>query len=199
MEIKKDYFPRAKAPEIAKKKVMQYVYWSKKNLSKRFYFYRVYAPAFLLLFIVWWWLAFYDKQIKPNWEIYTFKSESWMEGGFIENSNESQNIAGLAGPSSVNNDTLMRDASALDSTSLVSPALNPSQDNFDQTSSTTSIARSNTTETKSSNIFPVNGAIDGPSSVSSVSPEATLDQQITEIENLMNDISSITTQEENLF
>jgi len=51
MDFKKDYFPTAKAPEIAKKKVMQYIYQNQKSLTKRFYFYRVYMPAFVVLFI----------------------------------------------------------------------------------------------------------------------------------------------------
>ncbi len=68
MEFSKDYFPTAKAPPIAREKVMQHIYPNPKSLTKRFYFYRVYAGAFVVLFVVRWAIVFYNKElnISPN-------------------------------------------------------------------------------------------------------------------------------------
>ena len=192
MEIKKDYFPTAKAPDIAKKKVMQYVYWSKKNLSKRFYFYRIYAPAFLLLFIMIWWLAFYNIELKvgnriQNKTVSNEKQQLLAENpairNFVENkegSAENKNISILPETTSLDNDTLMKNSPVVDNADLASPI---------------------TIETRWNNtgIEAVTNIANEPSAVSLSSPEPTLDQQINEIEKLMNDISSIASQEESLF
>jgi hypothetical protein len=63
-EYHKDYFPRSKAPEHVKDKVLQHVYWNKKNLTKRFSFYKIYVPSFILFFVVMGWWAFFTAQNK---------------------------------------------------------------------------------------------------------------------------------------
>lgn len=187
MELKKDYFPRAKAPDIAKTIVMQYVYWNKKNLSKRFYFYRVYAPAFLLLFIVWWSMTYYNQTNKSELQIYTINNDSWISSEFVENSDLSKETVNVSEmmltdnqEKSNNNITtndavdniLVADNVAIDN-SMWNIAMKSAESTTDQTSYVNAVAVDN--------------------------PQKTLDQQISEIEILMDDISSITSQEEILF
>ena len=187
MEFKKEYFPTAKAPEIAKKTVMQYIYWTKKNLNKRFYFYRVYAPAFLLLFVVWWWMTYYNKINRPSWEIYTFKNDSWISSGFIENNKISQKIANVSDTSMINNNSNINNNIASNSISNNIVVSDNTTSNTNIGSAVMKWNQSNPTQVSSVNAATVNNT------------SKTLSQQISEIEILMNDISSITKQEEILF
>ncbi len=176
MEFKKDYFPRAKAPDIAKKIVMQYVYWNKKNLNKRFYFYRVYAPAFLLLFIVWWWMTYYQKINKPDLEIYTFNNDIWISNESIWNKDLSKETVNVSEKILTNNNAGLKGSSSSNDVvdnNIWNVVMKSARSLADEVSSVNMIAVDNT--------------------------QKTLDQQISEIENLMNDISSITSQEEILF
>jgi len=178
MEFKKEYFPRAEAPDIAKKTIMQYVYWNKKNLSKRFYFYRVYAPAFLLLFIVWWWMTYYNKANKPDLEIYTFNNDAWVSNEFVENMDIWQKTVSIVPEDTIinNNETLNNNIDTKDT------AIDNSIWNIAMKS-----ARWVTEQVGLVNTLAVDNQ------------QKTLDQQINEIEILMDDISSITSQEEILF
>jgi len=175
MDIKKDYFPTAKAPDIAKKKIMQYIYWNKKNLSKRFYFYRVYAPAFLLLFIVWGWFAFYNKANKPDWQIYTLKTDSWISRDIIDEPKAADNVAGKIETLAINDNVW--GAENLNN--------NINKANLDVV--TSKAIQKDTNQNASAATYASNNS------------QVTLNQQINELEILMNDISSITVQEEILF
>lgn len=80
MEIRKKIFPQSKAPEIARKKVMQYIYWysQKSVLSKKIYFNNIYAPVFVLLIICIWFLFMYPRQIRQENPL-TYDSNSIKE------------------------------------------------------------------------------------------------------------------------
>ncbi len=201
MELKKNYFPTAKAPDIAKKKVMQYIYWSQKNLSKRFYFYRVYVPSFLLLFMVLWWVAFYNKEMIPINGIKRINTDNEKQQllaknpairNFVSNDNQEKTL---------DNNIVISNGNVNGS----DRAISMTQDASSQVNDTT-IMDNNVMERKISNAAL---SIDNVSNIPSVanttnatsiaSPNNSLTQQISEIENLMNDISSITNQEELLF
>lgn len=185
MTIKKNYFPSSKAPDIAKKIVMQYIYWNKPHLSKRFYFYRVYAPAFLLLFVVWWWLTYYNKINKPHWEMYTFRNNSWIISKFIKNTDIYQNALSTSETAMINNNTINN-----------SIANNDIANNVVVTDNTANNANIDSMMMKwSQGTNPVNSV----NAVAVNNSQQILNQQISEIEALMNDISSITSQEEILF
>lgn len=215
--LKKDYFPTAKAPDIAKQTVMQYVYGNKKNLTKRFHFYKIYAPAFVLLFIFLWWLVFYNREIKQNNNIYTvvkdykadqkalYMNENWAIESIDQdiwawqadyktdqnidnqrsNIQETNNVYEI--PSNVPMVKWLDDNIEIDDRSEIDYVAKP-----DDSAKTDYIAEidyntdKNVLSTESS-IMPIDYTTD------------TLDQQINEIENLINDISSIISQEEILF
>lgn len=197
MELKRDYFPTMKAPDIAKKKVMQYIYENKKNLTRRFYFYRIYAPAFLLLFIIWWWLTFYSRELKPNKNIYTVVNDYWktefaMQDGdtttaMNQNTTPLENYSRIQVPVQETNelDTLaQRQISNPDAWLLATQTLtNTTADNI----------------TNDSNVMMAKSLMISESSPIVAEDEPWLNQQISELESLMNDISSITSQEEILF
>ncbi len=181
MQIKKNYFPTSKAPNIAKNIVMQYIYWNKTHISKRFYFYRVYAPAFLLLFVVWWWLTYYNKINKPHWEMYTFRNNSWIISKFIKNTDIYQNALSTSETAMINNNNTNNNSIANNTIANDNPTNNANIDNMMMKWS------QGTNPVNSVNAVAVNNS------------KQVLNQQISEIEALMNDISSITSQEEILF
>lgn len=201
MEVKKNYFPTSKAPDIAKKKVMQYVYWTKKNLSKRFYFYRIYAPAFLLLFIAWWWITYYNKELKPIDRIQRI-TMSDENKPLVAESDAMWNFVSDKGAGIENQNNV-------DGQNIENPTAIPTTNNIDQAASITkSLSPDNSLVAAKINnpgVDSVNGAIDWTSLINTtnvatpVNPQATLSQQISDIENLMKDISAITSQEEVLF
>ena len=199
MEIKKDYFPKAKAPDIAKKIVMQYVYWNKKNLSKRFYFYRIYAPAFVLLFIMIWWLAVYTRELRPL---------DTKQNGDMSDKRQQLIAENPASRNFVSN-TVDSSQNDVEGQNTENTTNIPTTNNIDQTNNTTkTLSLDNSlVEAKINNpsIATVNGAVDLPSQINAtnvsnpVDPQVALAQQISEINNLINDITSITSQEEKLF
>lgn len=201
MEVKKNYFPTSKAPDIAKKKVMQYVYWTKKNLSKRFYFYRIYAPAFLLLFIAWWWITYYNKELKPidRTQRITMSDENKP---LVAESDAMRNFVSDKGAGIENQNNV-------DGQNIENPTAIQTTNNINQTESMTKTLSPDSglmiAKISNPSVDAVNGAIDWPSVVNTtnvanpVSPQATLSQQISDIESLMKDISAITSQEEVLF
>ncbi|MFZ2151106.1 MAG: hypothetical protein WAZ12_05380 [Candidatus Absconditicoccaceae bacterium] len=187
MEFKKEYFPIANAPDIVKRTVMQHVYGNKKNLNKRFYFYRVYAPAFLLLFIVWGGMTYYQKANKLDLEIYTLNNNSGISSEFGEDIGVGQKTTAMP------QDTITNGNEALNNSITTNDTTNNNLVNNDTTvdNSVGNIAM------KSSKLL-----TDQVSSINTVAvdnSQKTLNQQINEIEILMNDISSITSQEEILF
>lgn len=193
----KDYFPTTKAPDIAKQKIMQYIYGNKKSLSKRYYFYRVYAPAFLLLFIVLWGVSFYNRELRsidkiPRTTTYDEKQELLAKSPAMRNfvSNKDTNQENSILPKTANTDENIWS----DGIDVNKPWLETVAFNTDNTNDTINYTSSNGI------VEAVNGRSSNPSDMaSSASLEQSLEQQISEIENLMNDISSITAQEENLF
>jgi hypothetical protein len=194
--MKKDYFPTAKAPDIAKQKIMQYIYGTKKSLSKRYYFYRVYAPAFLLLFIVLWGVTFYNRELRPIDETpkitkYDERQELLAKSPALRNfvSNKYADKEPSILPKTANTDeTIWSDAAD------VNRPVSTVAFNTDNTNDTINYASPNDI------VMAVDSRSSSPSNIaSSASLEQSLEQQISEIENLMNDISSITAQEENLF
>lgn len=193
----KDSFPTMKAPDIAKQKIMQYIYGNKKSLSKRYYFYRVYAPAFLLFFIVLWGVSFYNREIRPidktpKTTTYDERQELLAKSpamrNFVSNKNADKEPSIL--PKAGNTDENIWS----DAIDVNKPGVETVAFNTDNTNDTINYTSSNGI------VAAVNGRSSNPSDVpSSASLEQSLEQQISEIENLMNDISSITAQEENLF
>lgn len=193
----KDYFPTMKAPDIAKQKIMQYIYKSPKSLSKRYYFYRVYAPAFLLFFIFLWGISLYNKELNPIDEksktlVYNQEQELLAESSIIQNfvSDEDINQELSILPETANTDENIWS----DGIEVNKPGVKTVAFNTDDTDDTINYTSANGISAA------VNGRSSNPSdAVSSANLEQSLEQQISEIENLINDISSITVQEENLF
>lgn len=74
MEIIRKIFPESQAPETARKKVMQHIYWNSQKtfLNKKIYFNNIYAPVFIVLILFIWFLL-YPKQIPQE---NNFKNDS---------------------------------------------------------------------------------------------------------------------------
>lgn len=225
MDFKKGHFPQSKAPEIARKKVMQYIYWSsqKKSINKRFYLSKIYAPVFVVLilfiwtfFLNWEWMiskytakttrtlfnlknfssrATEEIKIKDS-QLESFEVDSIKEKSkdivkdivFVErytdekyNKQENQNYVNnnekivyqKTTPELDNTDSFFYEQETVDASKVLAPE--------------TMVLATEATDTKSYAEWSDQDSLDN------------LYSQITELENIMKDISNLTQEEESLF
>ena len=96
MEFSKDYFPTAKAPPIAREKIMQHIYPKAKSLTKRFYFYRVYAWAFVVLFVVRWAVVFYNKELNVSPNIASIQYDNiWSQESLMQKNIQESSLSDM--------------------------------------------------------------------------------------------------------
>ena len=96
MEFSKDYFPTAKAPPIVREKIMQHIYPTTKSLTKRFYFYRVYAWAFVVLFVVRWAVVFYNKELNVSPNIASIQYDNiWSQESLMQKNIQESSLSDM--------------------------------------------------------------------------------------------------------
>lgn len=218
MDFKKEHFPQSKAPEIARKKVMQHIYWSsqKKLTSKKIYFNKIYAPVFVVLilfiwtfFLNWEWMiskyTFKAPRISLNLKNFSSKSteeikikDSQLENFEVKSIIEEPQEIVFVKRYTDTKDTNQEEINYVnDNEKIVYQKTTPAIDRTDSSIYDQEIASTSkelapeimalATDTKSYTEWSSQDSLDN------------LYSQITELENIMKDISNLTQEEESLF